>query len=133
MKQIADAYGDKVRFVFRDNPLPMHNRAMPASEAAACAHEQSKFWEFHDKLFAAQQNLQDADFTKHATDLGLNLEQFNSCYSSGKYRAELQATLKEGGALGVTGTPAFFINGRFLSGAQPFDAFKTIIDDELSK
>lgn len=133
MKQILDTYGDKVRVIFRDNPLPMHNRAQPAAEAAACAHEQGKFWEFHDKLFAAQQNLTDEDFKKHATDLALNLDAFNACYSAGKYRAEIQAEMKEGGTMGVTGTPAFFINGRFLSGAQPFDAFKTIIDDELSK
>jgi len=111
----------------------MHNRAQPAAEASQCANEQGKFWEFSEKLFAAQQNLQDADFTKHATDLGLNLEAFNACYSSGKYRAEIQGGMKDNQNAGVSGTPAFLINGRFLSGAQPFDAFKTIIDDELSK
>lgn len=111
----------------------MHNRAQPAAEAAQCAHEQGKFWEFQEKLFAAQQNLNDDDFKKHATDLGLNLEAFNSCYSSGKFRAEIQGGMQANAAAGVSGTPAFLINGRFLSGAQPFESFKAIIDDELSK
>ena len=111
----------------------MHARAQPAAEAAQCAREQGKFWEYHDKIFQNQQALSDQDFTKHATDLGLNLETFNACFSSGKYRADVQKDASEGQLAGVTGTPAFFVNGRFLSGAQPFEAFKTIIDDELKK
>lgn len=111
----------------------MHSRAKPAAEAAQCAHEQGKFWEYHDKIFANQQALTDEEFKKHATDLGLNLEAFDACYSSGKFRADIDRDMAEGSKVGVQGTPAFFVNGRFLSGAQPFEAFKAMIDDELSR
>jgi len=113
--------------------LAMHQRALPAAEAAHCAHDQGKFWEYHDKLFANQQALGDADLKKHAVDLGLNAETFNACLDSGKHRADVQKDGVEGNEAGVTGTPAFLINGRFLSGAQPFDAFKAIIDEELNR
>ena len=111
----------------------MHNRAKPAAEAAQCANEQGKFWEYHDKVFANQQALTDDDLKKYATDLGLNVETFNTCYSSGKYRADVDKDFSEGQKIGVTGTPAFFVNGRFLSGAQPFEAFKAMIDEELKR
>ena len=111
----------------------MHNRAKPAAEAAQCAHEQGKFWEFHDKVFANQQAISDDDFKKYATELGLNMETFNACYSAGKYRADIEKDSAEGTKAGASGTPAFFVNGRFLSGAQPFEAFKAMIDDELSR
>lgn len=111
----------------------MHNRAQPAAEAAQCANEQGKFWEYHDSVFNNQKALSDEDLKKYATDLGLDMEKFNACYSAGKFRVDVQKDFAEGQALGVTGTPAFFVNGRFLSGAQPFDAFKTVIDQELGK
>jgi len=111
----------------------MHNRAAPAAEAAQCANAQGKFWEYHDALFANQRALSDEDLAKYAGDIGLDVEAFKACYSSGKFKNDVQQDAREGGKIGVTGTPAFFINGRFLSGAQPFDAFKTIIDDELSR
>jgi len=109
----------------------MHSRAKPAAEAAQCAHEQGKFWEFHDKLFASQQKMSDEDFKATATELGLNIESFTACYESGKFREDVAKDAAEAAQVGVTGTPAFMINGRFLSGAQPFEAFKTIIDEEL--
>ncbi len=104
---------------------------MPAAEAAQCANEQSKFWEYHDKLFANQRKLSDEDLKKYATELGLDVEAFNTCFTSGKFKSAIRQDEKEGRQIGVTGTPAFFVNGRFLSGAQPFDKFKVIIDDEL--
>ena len=113
--------------------MSMHKQAQPAAEAAQCAHEQGKFWEFHDKLFANQKGLTDDDFKKHATDLALNMDAFNACYSGGKFRADVQKDFADGQSVGVTGTPAFFINGRFLSGAQPFEAFQAIIDEELKR
>ncbi len=113
--------------------MGFHNRAQPAAEASECARDQGKFWEFHDKLFANQQKLNDEDFMAHATELGLNIENFKACYESGKFREDVKKDAAEGAAAGVTGTPAFFVNGRFLSGAQPFEAFKGIIDDELSR
>ena len=111
----------------------MHNRATPAAEASDCANEQGKFWEFHDKVFAAQQALTDEDFTKYATELSLDVDKFKECYTSGKFKADVQKDVADGSKVGVTGTPAFFVNGRFLSGAQPFEAFKSIIDDELAR
>jgi len=133
LKQVLDTYGDKVRLVYRDYPLPMHPRAMPASEAAMCAHEQGKFWEYHDKIFANAQALEDANFKQHAADLGLDVAAFNLCYDSGKFRNPIQAEFQAGSNLGVSGTPAFFINGRFVSGAIPFEQFRSVIDDELQR
>jgi protein-disulfide isomerase len=111
----------------------MHNRAGPAAEAANCANEQGKFWEYHDKLFANQKALADGDLKMYASDLGLDEAAFSTCYDSGKYRADVKKDQAEGAAVGVSGTPAFFVNGRFLSGAQPFEAFKKIIDEELAR
>jgi len=111
----------------------MHNRAKPAAEAAQCANEQGKFWEFHDKVFANQTAISDYDLKKYATEVGLNVDAFTACYTAGKFRADVEKDAAEGAKVGVTGTPAFFVNGRFLSGAQPFDAFKAMIDDELKR
>ena len=82
-------------------------------------------------LFENQRALSDENLTTYATDLGLDVEAFTTCYTSGKFKDDVQKDAREGGKIGVTGTPAFFVNGRFLSGAQPFDSFKAIIDDEL--
>lgn len=120
-----------MRIVFRDYPLPNHPQAQPAAEAAQCANDQGKFWEYHDKLFQNQRAMEPDNLKQYATDLGLNLEAFNECVDSRKYRADVQRDLQEGKKIGVTGTPAFFINGRFLSGAQPFENFKAVIDQEL--
>jgi len=132
-KQIHEVYGDKVRIVFREFPLGMHQRATPAAEAAECANEQGKFWEYHDKLFGNQQKLADEDFMKYAEELGLNVDQFKTCFSSGKFKADVQKDMAEGSKAGVTGTPAFFVNGRFISGAQPLETFKNMIDEELAR
>lgn len=111
----------------------MHNRANPAAEASECANEQGKFWEYHDQLFSHQQNLTDEDFNKYAADVGLDVEKFKQCYTSGKTKADIAKDMAEGQKAGVSGTPAFFVNGRFISGAQPFENFKSIIDDELAR
>ena len=109
----------------------MHNRAQAAAQAAEAAGKQGKFWEMHDKLFANQQKLAVADLKQHATDLGLKTEEFNQCLDSGKKEAEWKKDMDEGASYGLTGTPAFFINGRLISGAQPLEAFTSIIDEEL--
>ena len=96
-----------------------------------CAHDQGKFWEFHDKIFENQRSLSDTAYRQFATDLGLNEAEFEQCYDGGKHRESVQQDFATGNSLGVNATPAFFINGRFLSGAQPFEAFKAIIDEEL--
>ena len=132
VRQVLSTYGDRIRLVYRHYPLPNHPFARPAAEAAACAGEQDKFWPYHDRLFASPSKLSDPDLKQHAAELGLNAVQFNTCVDSHKLKAEVDADLKAGEEAGVNGTPAFFINGRMLSGAQPFEAFKKIIDDELA-
>ena len=133
VQQVLATYGDRIHFVYRHYPLANHPRARPAAEASACANEQGKFWEFHDRLFSNQQSLEDADLKQHAAQLGMDAAQFNTCYDSRKYSADVDADIRVGDEAGVSGTPAFFINGRMLSGAQPFEAFKQIIDEELER
>ena len=125
-------YSDKVRLVFRDYPLPFHDNAQIAAEAANCAHAQDKFWEYHDVLFENQRALDPASLKSYATRVGLDAEKFGTCLDDGTYTADVKRDYAEGSAVGVRGTPAFFINGRFLNGAQPFQAFKEIIDEELA-
>jgi protein-disulfide isomerase len=131
IKQVRDTYGDKVAVTFRDYPLSFHQNAEKAAEAANCANKQGKYWEFHDSLFANQAQLSVADLKKKAEDMKLDTAAFNQCLDSGEMKAEIDKDTKEGSTYGVTGTPASFVNGRFLSGAQPYDAFKKVIDDEL--
>src|SRR5437867_267989 len=131
LKTIRDTYGDKVAIVFRDFPLSFHQNAEKAAEAANCANKQGKYWEMHDAMYANQGLLGVEDLKKRAQELGLEANAFNQCLDSGEMKAEIDKDEQEGGGYGVTGTPAFFINGRFLSGAQPLDNFKKVIDDEL--
>jgi protein-disulfide isomerase len=133
MAQIQQAYGDKVSIVFRDFPLPMHQQATPAAEAAKCANAQGKFWEYHDKLFENTRALANDNLKQYAKDLGLDAAAFDKCFDSGQFKDAVQKDYQEGQKFGVRGTPAFFVNGRFVSGAQPFDAFKLIIDEELAR
>lgn len=123
----------KVKYVFRDFPLSFHQNARKAAEATECSGEQEKFWEMHDKLFQNQGNLDVSSLKKYAADIGLDTGKFNSCLDSGKYAQEVQKDLRDGSSYGVSGTPAFFINGIKIVGAQPFSVFKQIIDSELSK
>ncbi len=132
VQKVVDTYGDKVRVVFRDYPLPFHDRARPAADAAACANAQGKFWEYNKKLFANQNALSDENFKTYAKDLGLDTAKFDECYAKKPYSADIDKDMVDGIAAGVNGTPAFFINGRALSGAQPFEKFKEIIDEELA-
>ena len=111
----------------------MHKEAQGAHEAAQCANDQGKFWEYHDKLFENQRALQPDKLKQYAGDLGLDTAAFNTCFDSNKHTEAVKTDLREGQAAGVTGTPAFFINGRFLSGAQPYEKFAQIIDEELER
>jgi protein-disulfide isomerase len=133
LKQMEKEYGGKVRFTWKNYPLPFHQNAQPAAEAAMAAGAQGKFWEMHDKLFANQQNLDRATFEKYAQELGLNMSKFKADLDANKYKDAIDAEQKEGSAVGVTGTPAVFINGRKISGAYPFETFKKIADEELAK
>jgi protein-disulfide isomerase len=133
LKQIEEQYGNKVKVAFKNQPLPFHNNAKPAAAAALAAHEQGKFWEMHDKLFANQRALDRASLEKYAQELGLNMGKFKAALDSGKFTAQIEADSAEGSRLGANGTPTFFVNGRTLVGAQPFEAFKRLIDEELKK
>jgi protein-disulfide isomerase len=124
-------YGDRIRMVYRDFPLPMHPQAAKAAEAGACAREQGKFWEMHDRIFENQARLQVSDLKRYAGELGLELPAFEQCLDSGRHAADWKRDLEEGARYGVSATPAFFINGRPLVGALPFESFAQIIDDEL--
>jgi protein-disulfide isomerase len=134
LKQVKEKYGDKVRIVWKDFPLTqIHPQAFKAGEAAHCAADQGKFWEYHDRLFANQQSLQPNDLKKHAADLGLDSGAFGTCLDSSKYGERVRDGVAEGSRLGVNSTPTIYINGRVLSGAQPYETFVTVIDEELSK
>src|SRR5436190_1408574 len=131
VQQVLSTYGDKIRFVYRHYPLPNHPNARPAAEAAACAAEQGKFWPYHDRLFTSAGKLSAADLKQHAADLGLDSSSFDTCVDTRKYQKDVESDIEAANAVGVNGTPAFFVNGRALNGAQPFDAFKRVIDEEL--
>jgi len=133
VKQVMTTYGNKIRFVYRHFPLPNHPNARPAAEAAACAADQGKFWEYHDRLFENQSKLADADLKQHAAALGLDAAKFNACFDQKAFSKDVTDDVQAGQEAGVSGTPAFFINGRPLSGAQPFEAFKRVIDEELAR
>ena len=133
LDQIREKYGDQVRLIFRDFPLDnLHPQASTVAEAARCATEQGKFWEFHDKVFASDPDGSAATLDRFAQELGLDVSAFQACRASGKYTASVRASNQEGAGLGITGTPTFFINGRMLVGAQPLEAFSRIIDEELA-
>jgi protein-disulfide isomerase len=127
-----EKYKGKIRLVFRDYPLDFHKLAPKAAEAAHCAGDQGKYWEMHGKLFAATPKLEVTDLKAYARDLKLEGDRFDKCLDSGDKAKVVQEHFQAGKDAGVNGTPAFFINGRLISGAQPLEAFKTIIDAELA-
>lgn len=106
---------------------------MPAANASECAREQGKFWEMHDKIFDNNRKLEDSDLEGYAKDIGLSVNRFKSCYSANKYKSRIEADQKTAVSLGARGTPAFFVNGRYLTGAQPVASFSRLIDEELKK
>ena len=131
-KQIIETYGDKVRIVYRDFPLTsIHPESLPAAEAANCAGEQGKYWEYHDALFAQKHGLGEKAYLAYAKDLGLDVDKFSACLDEHRYRDEVMADREYAINLGIRSTPTFFVNGIAVVGAQPFDVFKSIIDREL--
>ncbi|MBI4173203.1 MAG: DsbA family protein [Candidatus Aenigmarchaeota archaeon] len=145
--QIKKDYIDtgKIRYVFRDFPLSFHPQAQVSAEAAECADEQGKFWEFHDKIFTEQNKQGTGTVTFTVDDIkkwgaeisGMDAAKFNSCVDSGKYKQEVQSDFNAGSAAGVSGTPTFYIckgtsNCQELVGAQPYAAFQQVINQQLA-
>jgi protein-disulfide isomerase len=138
LPQIEEKYikTGKVRYVYRDFPLNFHQYAQKAAEAAECADEQRKFWEYHDILFQKQSEwvaVGESKFKEYAQQLDLDMQRFNQCLDSGKYASEVQKDYNDGLKYGVSGTPTFFINGIKIVGAQPYSVFEQIIEQELNK
>ncbi len=131
VSQVADEYKSDVYYVVRNFPLDFHNFAKKAAEASLCANEQKKYWDYSTKLWENQKALDVASLKKYAQDLKLDSKKFDECLDSSKYASEVTQDIQEGMKAGVSGTPAFFINGQMLTGAQAPEAFKKIIDSEL--
>lgn len=129
--QVMKEYEGKVKLVFRQFPLSFHPNAKKAGEASLCAADQGKFWEYHDVLFQNQKALGADALKKYAADLKLDTAKFNTCLDSGEKAKAVEADQEAGAKAGVNGTPAFFVNGIPLSGAVPFEDFKSAIDAEL--
>ncbi len=131
--QVLQRYAGRIRYVHLDFPLDGHPQALPAARAARCAGEQGKFWEYHRGLMTAPGALDAADLQRRAAALRLDASSFEACVSSGRYDQAIQTSLREGDELGVTGTPAYFVNGRMISGARPIESFTELIDEELGR
>ncbi len=131
--RLLKTFPGQIRFVYRDFPLSnIHPNAAPAAQAANCAGEQGKYWEYSEKLFSGQYGLGSQAYRQYASDLGLDAAAFDECVSSGRYQEEVTADLEWAANLGVRSTPTFFINGIPLVGAQPFEVFKQVIEKELA-
>lgn len=133
LKRLRTEYPGKVRMVFKQLPLPMHQQARLAAEASLCANAQGKFWELHEWLFANQGGVTEEAVKKTAADLKLEVPAFEKCLAEHTFAGKVDADLALDEKLGVSSTPFFLINGRIVEGAQPFDAFKQILDDELAR
>ncbi len=134
LKQLRSRYQGKLRLVYRDFPLEQaHPQALAAAEAARCAAEQGKFWDYHDALFANQAALAVDKLKATAARLKLDSPSFNKCLDSAKYLGAVKKDAREGRRLGIRATPAFFINGRFVGGAAPLENFESIINEELAQ
>jgi protein-disulfide isomerase len=132
LEQVEKKYGDRVRIVFKHLPLSMHPKAPAAHAAAEAAHRQGKFWEMHDLIFGNQREMSPERYVQYATELGLDVDKFKKDVESAEVKKRIDDDTSEASRLNVRGTPAFFINGRYLSGAQPFETFKQRIDEELA-
>jgi protein-disulfide isomerase len=127
------AYPEQVRLVYRDFPISnIHPNAVPAAIAANCALEQDMFWDYHDKLFRMELGLSTDAYQEYASQLDLDVEKFVECLDSGRYEEEVQADFDFAANLGVRSTPTFFVNGIAVVGAQPFEVFQQVIEQELA-
>ena len=131
VQRLLDEHPDQVRHVVKHNPLSIHPQAPGAAKAAIAAGKQGKFWEMHKRIFENPRQLGDDDLRERARALGLDMDRFEEDFASDETARIIAADQAEARRLGATGTPAFFINGRLLSGAQPYEAFKARVDEEL--
>lgn len=131
--ELQKAYPNDVRVVYRDFPLPQHPQARPAALAAECAHEQDKFWPYHDKLFQDQATLAAADLNRYAQEVGLKQDQFQACLADGRAERGVKEDEEAARRLGVQGTPAMFVNGIKLIGLLPLPLMQSLIDHELGR
>jgi len=132
VKQIMEKYGDQVKLVWKDYPLPTHPDARPAAEAARCARDQGQFWPYHDKLFDNQDELTVANLKRWAAELGMDAATFDACLDGGTHRDLVEAGVQEGNRYGVSSTPTLYVNGRAVVGALPFEMFDDIVEEELA-
>jgi protein-disulfide isomerase len=132
VKEVLKKYGDKVHLVYMDFPLPMHQNALRAAQAARCAGDQGKYWQYHDALFADQTKLDAAGLKATASKLGLDTKKFDACVAGDMHMDEVHKSQQAGNDAGVDGTPTFLINGRMISGAQPAGEMESVIDEELA-
>jgi protein-disulfide isomerase len=134
LSQVLALYGDKVKLVYRHLPIDqLHPQARRAAEAASCANEQGKFWEYHDQLYTAGTDTSQEKLKSLAQTAGLDVVAFESCLNAGKHQQAIQKEIEEAARIGLNATPSFLINGRFFSGAQPFEAFVRVIEEELGR
>ncbi len=131
VERILEVYGDQVRLVWKHLPLSMHEDAPTAHVASVAAAKQGRFWEFHDKLFENSGNLKQDDLRLYASDVGLSMQAFEQGFDDDEARSIVQADMAEAVAMDLTATPGFFINGRYLRGAKPFEDFAALINAEL--
>jgi protein-disulfide isomerase len=133
LRQITMEYGDQVRLVYRDFPLERaHPNALRAALAAECADEQGKFWKMHDQMFSHQDALASADLRRYANEIGLDEIAFLNCMESERYLTEVRKDRADGEAYGVQGTPTFFVNGRMITGARPYEYFRRTVEAALN-
>jgi protein-disulfide isomerase len=131
-KPLLQNYPGKIRFVYRDFPLStIHPSATAAAEAANCAGDQNKYWEFFNAVFMGTEKLSDQTIQTYASAIQLDMESFNQCLSSQKYRSEVEADFSYAAGLGVQSTPTFFVNGLAVIGAQPYQVFSSLVEQEL--
>ena len=134
LAKLRDVYKGNVRMVWKHLPLEdLHPNAVSAATASEAANKQGKFWEYHDKLFANQRKFSPEQLRQYASEVGLNMSQFDADMADPATKKRITDDAAEANALGVNGTPGFFINGRFLNGAQPFEAFSAAINAELKR
>lgn len=135
LAQLLPEYGSDVRLVWRHLPLSFHEHALPAAHALECAHAQQQFWPLHDALFAGKRDLSDDALSSQVGELAgaVNLSDWRSCFTERRFDSRIRRDQKLAEQFGIRGTPSFFINGRYLGGAQPIDNFRARIDEELAR